>query len=466
MLTLTEINKKFQIIIKDYLKSYVSSSTLAFFRIGFGLLMSYSLIRFWLKGWIEELYIIPSFHFSYYGFEWIKPIGEYTYIIFIVCLLSSILITIGYKYRLSIIMFFLSFTYIELMDKTTYLNHYYFISILSFLLIFLPANAYFSVDNLTSKKSFDKIPRWTIDVIKTLVVLIYFYAGLAKLNSDWLLEAMPLKIWLTSKYDLPIIGEILLQKNWVHYAMSWGGMIYDLTIPFLLLYHRTRIIAFFLVVSFHVFTLVLFPIGMFPHIMIFSSMIFFSSKFHSKFLESLRHLIITSHKSFYNYSSKQIEYYKIKNQKYVVTILSLFLILQLTIPFRYNLYPGELFWHEQGYRFSWRVMLIEKVGYTNFKIKDPESGSSFIVDPSKYLTPFQVKQMSFQPDFILEFAHYLGKEFSTEDKKIEVYADSFVALNGRSSQRFIDPNVDLYKEKESFKNKTWVLPLKDEIKGI
>ena len=466
MLTQTEINKKFQIIIKNYLKSYVSSSTLAFFRIGFGLLMSYSLIRFWLKGWIEELYIIPSFHFSYYGFEWIKPIGEYTYIIFIVCLLSSILITIGYKYRLSIIMFFLSFTYIELMDKTTYLNHYYFISILSFLLIFLPANAYFSVDNLTSKKSFDKIPKWTFDVIKTLAVLIYFYAGLAKLNSDWLLEAMPLKIWLTSKYDLPIIGEILLQKNWVHYAMSWGGMIYDLTIPFLLLYHRTRIIAFFLVVSFHVFTLVLFPIGMFPHIMIFSSMIFFSSKFHSKFLESLRHLIITSHKSFYNYSSKQIEYYKIKNQKYVVTILSLFLILQLTIPFRYNLYPGELFWHEQGYRFSWRVMLIEKVGYTNFKIKDPESGSSFIVDHSKYLTPYQDKQMSFQPDFILEFAHYLGKEFSTEDKKIEVYADSFVALNGRSSQRFIDPNVDLYKEKESFKNKTWVLPLKDEIKGI
>ena len=192
--------------------------------------MSYSLIRFWSKGWIEELYIKPSFHFSYYGFEWVKPIGEYTYFIFIICFLSSLLITIGYKYRVSIIMFFLSFTFIELMDKTTYLNHYYFISILSFLLIFLPANAYFSVDSLMSKKSFHKIPKWTIDVIKMLVILIYFYAGLAKLNSDWLLEAMPLKIWLTSKYDLPIIGEILLQKNWVHYVMSWGGMIYDLSL--------------------------------------------------------------------------------------------------------------------------------------------------------------------------------------------------------------------------------------------
>ena len=109
---------------------------------------------------------------------------------------------------------------------------------------------------------------------------------------------------------------------------------------------------------------------------------------------------------------------------------------------------------------------MEKKGYTTFKVVDKQKGNSFYVMNDDFLTEFQERQMSFQPDFILEFAHYLGKEFSTEDKKIEVYADSFVALNGRSSQRFIDPNVDLYKEKESFKNKTWVLPLKDEIKGI
>ena len=462
----TEIKNSISDNIKSYTKEHTQSSTLAFFRIGFGLLMCYSIIRFWSKGWIQELYLLPDFHFSYYGFEWIKPIGEYTYLIFIVCFISSLLITIGYKYKIAIITFFLSFTYIELMDKTTYLNHYYFISSLSFLLIFLPLNATFSYDNIINRKKYSKVPKWTADSIKLLICIVYIYAGLAKLNSDWLLNAMPLKIWLTSKYDLPIIGEFLLQKNWVHYLMSWGGMLYDLSIPFLLIYSRTRLLAFTLVVFFHLFTLVLFPIGVFPHIMIFSSMIFFSSNFHSKILEYIRRIIMMSHKSFYNYSSKKIEYYKIEKQKNIITILSLFFILQLTIPFRYNLYPGELFWHEQGYRFSWRVMLIEKVGYTNFKIKDPESGSSFIVDPTKYLSPFQVKQMSFQPDFILEFAHYLGKEFSTKDKKIEVYADSFVALNGRSSQRFIDPNVDLYKEKESFKNKTWVLPLKDEIKGI
>src|SRR5690606_6719262 len=114
---------------------------LAVFRIGFGVMMLLSIVRFWRNGWIETLYILPKFHFSYYGFAWIKPIGDYTYLIFALCGISAFLIAIGLKYRMAIIMFFLSFTYIELMDKTAYLNHYYFISVLSFLMIFLPANA-------------------------------------------------------------------------------------------------------------------------------------------------------------------------------------------------------------------------------------------------------------------------------------------------------------------------------------
>ena len=155
--------------------------------------MCYSIIRFWYKGWINELYIQPEFHFSYYGFEWVKPLGEYTYLIFVLCFISSFLIMIGFRYRFSIVLFFLSFTYIELMDKTTYLNHYYFISILSFLLIFIPCNAIFSVDNLINKRKFLKVPKWNIDVLKLLITIVYLYAGLAKINSDWLFEACHLR---------------------------------------------------------------------------------------------------------------------------------------------------------------------------------------------------------------------------------------------------------------------------------
>ena len=426
--------------------------------------MTLSMIRFVSKGWVEKLYLEPSFHFSFYGFEWVKPFGEMTYLLFLVCCVSAFFVAVGYKYRLSIIIFFLSFTYIELMDKTTYLNHYYFISILSFLMIFLPANSYYSIDSKIKGYSFEKIPIWCTDCIKMLLFIVYFYSGLAKLNSDWLIEAQPLKIWLTSSYDLPIIGSTLMQQNWVHYTMSWGGMFYDLFIAFLLLYSKTRIFAFFLVVFFHLFTAILFPIGMFPYIMIVGSLIFFDPKTHNKIIKKIDDTL-----KFFGFKSKKAKLLKVKshNNSIVLSIVTVFFMIQLCFPFRYFLYPGELFWNEQGYRFSWRVMLIEKKGITNLKVLNKENGKNFMVMNAEFLSEFQERQMSFQPDFILEYAHHVGEYYKKNGlNEIEIYADSYVTLNGRLSQRFIDPKVNLLEEKRGFKNKTWVLALNDEITGL
>lgn len=452
--------------IKSYLHKNTEVAPLVVFRIGFGLMMCYGIIRFWLKGWIDTVYIQPSFHFSYYGFEWVKPLGFYTYLLFFICGLSAFFVALGFKYRLAIITFFLSFTYIELMDKTTYLNHYYFMSLMAFLMIFLPANSSFSLDSFLNKKSYKKIPKWTIDTVKLLLGIVYFYAGLAKINSDWLLKAMPLKIWLPSKYDLPLIGETLMQQEWFHYAMSWSGMFYDLTIPFLLLYKKTRWFAFAIVVFFHIFTRILFPIGMFPYVMIVSTLIFFDANFHKKIIYFLKRMINSIFK-IKTRSIQLIEQYTYKNKRLILTIISVFFVIQLAFPFRYTLYPNELFWTEEGYRFSWRVMLMEKMGYASFKIVDSKTGNYFYVDNTNFLTPLQEKQMSFQPDFILEYAHYLGDHFKSQDhENIQVFVESYVALNGRMSQPFIDSKVDLYQEKESFKHKNWILPFNDEIKGL
>ncbi|MFC0605548.1 HTTM domain-containing protein [Winogradskyella pulchriflava] len=447
-----------------YLKKETNPAPLSVFRIGFGLMMFVSIIRFWIKGWIEQLYIDPKFHFSYYGFEWVKPLGNYTYVLFAICAISALFVALGLKYRIAILTFFLSFTYIELMDKTTYLNHYYFISVLSFLMIFLPANAYFSIDNLLKKKQYNTIPKWTIDSIKLLLSLVYFYAGLAKLNSDWLLRAMPLKIWLPSKYDLPLIGETLMHKDWFHFAMSWSGMLYDLAIPFLLFFKKTRSFAFILVVVFHVFTRVLFQIGMFPYIMIVCALIFFDARVHEKILNTIKHLLKKANLSFQTIKSSSFKY---KYSKPIVWIMAVFFAIQVVLPWRYLLYPGELFWTEEGYRFSWRVMLMEKAGYANFKIVNGKTGEYFYVDNTDFLTPLQEKQMSFQPDFILEYAHYLGDHFTGQGhKNVQVFVDCHVALNGRMSQPYIDSTVDLYNIKDTFKHKSWILPFNDEIKGL
>ncbi|WP_428225916.1 HTTM domain-containing protein [Flavobacterium sp.] len=448
--------------IQNYLNRTQQSATLAFYRLAFGLMMLFSIIRFWSYGWIEKMYIQPKYHFTFYGFEWVKPIGNYTYLLFLICAISAFLVAIGFKYRLAIISFFVSFTYIELMDKTTYLNHYYFISLVSFILIFLPANANYSVDAYLNKdKIKNYLPQWNIDVLKLMLGIVYFYAGLVKLNSDWLLEAQPLKTWLPMSSGLPIIGSLLL-KNWMHFAMSWIGALYDLFIPFLLLSKKTRKFAFVLVVVFHVFTKMLFPIGVFPYVMIVSTLIYFSADFHASILNTLLKWLGLDSSNFLGTKRNIID-----TNRFVIVFLSFFMFLQLLIPFRYLVYPGELFWTEEGFRFSWRVMLMEKSGYAQFKVVDSKSGKVDFVNNADFLTPFQEKQMAFQPDFILEYAQILRAYYEKSGYiKPQVYVESYVALNGRLSQPFINPKVDLAQEKESFKPKNWILPFHDEIKGL
>lgn len=484
--------------------------------------MALSIVRFWANGWIEKLYLEPTYFFSYRYFEWVKPLGNWTYGLFALAFFTSIMAMLGWRYRLAIILFFLSFTYIELMDKTTYLNHYYFTSLLSFVLIWLPAADYFSVD--ARGRQAVSVPRWTIDCLKVFVGVVYFYAGLAKLNSDWLLQAQPLSIWLPAKYNLPLLGD-LLQQTWVHYAFAWSGAAYDLAIPFLLLWKPSRKLAFVLVIIFHVLTRVLFPIGMFPFIMIVSALIFFDAGVQEDIIKRIRNIL----KSGFSWRSKnsgartQVRRMGFGSEERVPTaapaamgggevvdspendlwinpsgfekqstssvirfkdlwinpsdfkiqstiqksVITLTLLLHLLLPWRYLLHPGELFWTEEGYRFSWRVMLMEKAGYLTYRVEDPATGHLLVVDPAKYLTTFQQKQLATQPDFILEFAHFLAREFQQPGgTPPAVYAESYVALNGRGSQLYVNPEINLSDITQDTPRTEWLVPFADKIYGL
>ena len=427
-------------ISSQYFASQTDASSLAFFRICFGLLMCISMVRFWYLGWIEKLYLTPKFHFKYQWMDWVVVPGEWTYLLFIVCGFTALMVAIGYKYHVAIVLFFLSFTYIELMDKTTYLNHYYLVSLLSFLLLLLPANCMFSVDAAMDERvRFTQIPSWMIDSLKVMVAIVYISAGLAKLNPDWILKAMPLALWLQSKTDIPVIGQ-LMHHTWLHYVFSWGGALYDLCIIPLLLFARTRMIAFVAVVVFHVLTKVLFPIGMFPYIMIMATLLFFRPRFHRRILEWVSEILGLSIAPWRNHKP----YISSRYTTFVKGIFTVFLFVQIVFPLRSIFLTDNVYWTERGYRFSWRVMLMEKTGHADFKIVNTETGKRFYVDNSDFLTAFQQKQMSTQPDFILEYGHYLGNHFTSQGhENIGVFVDSYVALNGRRSQQYIDPNVDL-----------------------
>lgn len=450
-------------MVKGYFQKTTCAAPLAVFRIALGLLLFASIVRFWAKGWIHDLYIEPKYFFSFYGFAFVKPLGEYTYVVFAACAACALLVALGWFYRFAMTGLFLTFSYIELMDKSTYLNHYYFISMICLMMIFLPAHANYSLDARRSVAiRCDRIPQWSLDALKIFVCLVYFFAGLAKVNSDWLLHAEPLRIWLPAKNELPLIGS-LFNHVWAAYAFSWIGCLYDLSIPFLLLNRRSRVIGYVAVVIFHLFTAVLFPIGMFPYIMMATALIFFSPEFHERILAVAGRWIHARPPSL---TAGKVFSHSPYMSKVIPAALAVFLLVQLLVPLRYLLYPGELFWNEEGYRFSWRVMLMEKAGNAQFTVKGIQ-GKQAIVDNTKFLTPLQEKMMSTQPDMILQYAHILRDYYAAQGFiSPSVYVDSYVVLNGRLGRPLVDPLTDLAVEEDSFQHKPWILPLEYEIKGI
>lgn len=440
--------------------------SLAFFRIGFGILMCYSLIRFALKGWIYELYILPKVYFPFYGFEWIKPLPSTgMYIVFALLIVFTICICIGYYYRIAITAFFLLFTYVELIDKTNYLNHYYFISLVSFLMIFLPMNAAYSFDNKSSgfPEALEGSPRlnvlnWHLWILLLQIGSVYFFAGIAKIKYDWLFNAQPLTIWLHANNDLPIIGSLLDEKI-TAYTASWFGMIFDISLPFLLLWKPTRIWAYAAALFFHVCTGILFHIGMFPYIMMFCALIFYPSVMHRKWLGKFD--FWSSKKIFVQDRLQPVPTSTRLGSWFLALgsyLLIPFLLFQLVMPFRYLLYPGDPFLGEEGFRFSWNVMLMEKNGLCEFYVVNPETKMRKTIYPHEWLTKQQERMMSTQPDMILQFAHMLVEdEKSNGNFQPEVYSSCYAAVNGKASRLLINPDTDLAKENENLFHKNWIL---------
>ena len=376
------------------------------FRILFGGLMTVGAVRFMLSGWVERLYVEPRFFFKFYGFEWVEPLGHAgMYVLYSLIAISAAMVMLGLFYRVAAAVFFLSFTYSELIDLANYLNHYYLVCLLAFLMIFLPAHRRFSLDARRRPELLvTHVPAWVIHILMLQVGLVYFFAGFAKLNPDWLFRAMPMAVWLPTKADWPLLG-LLFKQPWAAFAFSWAGAIYDLTIPFWLLWRPSRPFAYLAVLVFHLLTKLLFNIGLFPFIMIFNTLIFFSPEFHERWLGKIGYRAgeAPAHYAFPSFSIKALR-----------PALALYFAFQLLFPLRFLLYPGNVLWAEQGYRFAWRVMLVEKVGQATFFVHDPATGHTAEVDNSRYLTSYQEKQMAIQPDMILQYAHFLEKEYRRE----------------------------------------------------
>jgi vitamin K-dependent gamma-carboxylase len=437
----------------------IDIASLVAFRIAFGAIMLWEVLRYFSKGWIARFWIDPGFHFTYPGFAWVQPwpgIGMYLHMATLGIL--AVLISVGAFYRLATVLFFAGFTYTFLLEHALYLNHLYFVCLVSFLLIFVPAHRAYSIDARRRPELRSAIvPAWPLWLLRAQLAIVYFYAGIAKLNADWF-RGEPLRSWLAEKSATPAIGWIF-ERPETFYFLSWGGLAFDLFIVPFLLWKRTRVTAFAVAVSFHLLNVWFFNIGIFPWFSIAMTTLFFEPDWPRRVLRKLGIGSSTPMLGTPAAGAANAPATLVAGQRQILFLLASYLALQALIPLRHWLYPGDVAWTEEGHGFSWRMKLRSKTGTADFIVTNPVTQETWYENASDYLEPWQARQMIKRPELIRQFAHYLASRFERETgTAVEVRVHSQVRLNDHPPAPIVDPRVDLSREPYRLGSSRWITP--------
>lgn len=430
-----------------FLFKQIDNSALIVFRICFGLLCFLESVGAILTGWVNATLIKPQFTFSFIGLEWLQPLpGNWMYVYYVVMGIFGLFIMIGYKYRWSALAFAIMWTATYLMQKSSYNNHYYLLCLLSFMMVILPAHHYASVDvknNPKLKKT--SMPNWVWIIIILQLFIVYTYGAIAKLYPDWLNTSV-IELLMSGKKNYILIGTIL-QEKWVHYFLSYGGILFDGLIVPLLLWKPTRKLAFAASIFFHLFNSFVFQVGIFPYLSLAFCLFFFDTKLINR--------IFLKRKPHYEQAEVLIPSYA----PLLVTVFSIYFVIQIALPLRHHFIEDNVLWTEEGHRMSWRMMLRTKNGSTNYRVIDMETNSIIPIKLDDYLTKKQQRGATTKPDVIWQFAQHLKKDFAKQGKEVQVFVSAFVSVNGKPFKQLINPEVDLAAEPwNPFSHSSWILP--------
>ena len=431
----------------ERLSAPVDPAGLAVFRVLFGLLIAGGSTRFLATGFLDKLYCDDAFYFRYPGFSWVPVPGpDVIAALYGVFVVLGLLIAVGLFFRVAAALCTVLFLWVQLVDVTNYLNHYWLVLLLGALLTVSPANACFSLDARWFGARRASIPLLFPALFRFQVGCVYVFASLAKAGSDWLLYGQPLGLWLPARDELPVIGA-LFSMPWVPLLFSWCGFLYDASIVPLLLWRRTRALAYVLVLVFHGLTYALFEIGMFPFIMATATTVFFHPAWPRRFFTATATATTTTATTAATTTLARP----------VLLLALVWCVVHVALPLRHHALGGDVLWDEAGMRFSWRVMVREKSGSLAYRVTLPQ-GRVVVVGPHDLLTHRQANEMIGQPDLILQLAHHIRDDFAARGQVVQVRADALVSLNARRATRFVDPDVDLARVRDTLGRPSWILP--------
>ncbi|MFC7357809.1 HTTM domain-containing protein [Jejudonia soesokkakensis] len=430
-----------------FLFKHIDNTGLVLFRVAFGLLIAIEGYGAVATGWVRRTLVEPEFTFNFIGFEFLQPLpGDGMYYYFILMGTFGVLVMIGYKYRFSMFCYALMWSCVYLMQKTSYNNHYYLMMLLCWIMVFLPAHRWFSIDSWkNSALKSPSMPRWVLLILILQVWIVYTYASVAKMYPDWL-DTTVAELFMRGKRDYWLIGSFL-QLDWVHWCIAYVGILFDLLIVPLLLWRRTRLIGFCISIFFHLFNSFVFQIGIFPYMSIAFALFFFSP-------EVLRKRFLPK-KTVYTAGEIIVPTYK----KPLIAVLSIYFVIQVLLPLRHWTFKDDVLWTEEGHRLSWRMMLRSRSSNLSVYVQDKNGGERIRYDYKALLSKKQQRSVKSKPDMLWQLAQRIKEKEAKEGRDVSVFMDARVKINGGIYSKLIDSEVDLAAEKWYwYKHHEWILP--------
>ncbi|MGJ8724903.1 MAG: HTTM domain-containing protein [Roseibacillus sp.] len=407
---------------------------LELFRRAFGCIFFLQIISEYLKGELITKWFPPTVRLPPDFLTWLPRIPPT--IGFIVLSAASLWLAFGRQHRIPALIIAVVWGNLLATDRFVFLNHYYLIFLFASILAFCPKRA------LGSNAQIETSVVW-LYLFRFQVALPYFFGGFNKLHRDWLVRAEPMVDWMKN-HEINFFQEAVASVPALPIWISRSGTIFDLLIIPLLLYWRTRFIAFGFALAFHLFNGIFFNLGIFPLLMVASLVLFLPLKGKSDEMEKRNEK--RPWKMLFATLSRG-------GQSFCIVLI----VSQILLPLRHWFAPGWVLWNDIAANPSWQLKPKRLTTFKFFKARNPNTGEEWKIDLSEFLTPWQVNRLATPGDY-RAFARYYSQAYERKHgQPLEVYVIALRGLNGREPIPLVDPRVDLAVSRPAAQG-SWVLP--------
>jgi hypothetical protein len=386
----------------------VSIYPLVALRLCFGTAMALWALVMMVSGHVGQLYKDTTIHFPFKGLEWITPLPyEFMLLIFSALIVVALFMAAGWYFRRSAMLFILFFSYVSFCDKAAYLSYYSFVILIAFMLLVSPAHRLFSLDLLRKPHiRVDYAPHWLLLAFKLQVVMLFFFAGMAKLNYDWLFTGLPITLWLQDVFfSFGWSAEVLFSNPWIGISLSWCLVLFDFILPHFLMDTRTSKKAFGLVVLVQVPGMLIFPTGMFPLLVLLMCTVFLP---HEPI-----HLLVSKISYFlYDFFQFKGEVFnpggvfmlKYKMERLFPVIAAIYFSIQILLPIYLFLSWGSFQWANKAFHFSWDLNVNQhRKPNIEFVKVNRLLGHIEPIEVDHLINAFQKKEMANDPEMLKTF---------------------------------------------------------------